>query len=186
MLLRSDTVDDGILLRAKAGNNAAFNELAETYSPLIESMTERFSAEARQCNLEPEDLRQEAVIALYGAVKAFNAEQKDVTFGLFAKICIRNRLIGVLRNHRGRGESGATEPDPDTVSKNPEQYIIDRENYERLTKVIDESLTDYEKSVFKLFILDKSYREIAVILGRDVKSIDNAVCRIKKKLKQRI
>lgn len=64
--------------------------------------------------------------------------------------------------------------------------LIERENYEQLTKVIDESLTDYEKSVFKLFILDKSYREIAGALGRDVKSVDNAVCRIKKKLKQRI
>lgn len=179
-------MDDGMLLRAKAGNNAAFNELAEKYSPLIDSMTERFRTEARQYNLDDEDLRQEAVIALYGAVKAFDYGQKDVTFGLFAKICIRNRFIGIIRRHRGRSENGTAESDPDTGSYNPEQYIIDRENYERLTKMIDESLTDYEKSVFKLFILDKSYREIAGALGRDVKSVDNAVCRIKKKLKQRI
>jgi RNA polymerase sigma factor, sigma-70 family len=149
-------------------------------------MTERFSAEARQCNLDEEDLRQEAVIALYGAVKAFNIGQKDVTFGLFAKICIRNRFIGIIRKHRGRSENGITGTDPDEGSNNPEKYIIDRENYEQLTKVIDECLTDYEKSVFKLFILDKPYREIAAVLGRDIKSVDNAVCRIKKKLKQRI
>lgn len=185
-------MDDGILLRAKAGNNAAFSELVEMYSPLINSMVDHVLCEARQYNLDPEDLRQEAVIALYGAVKAYNTGQKDVTFGLFAKICIRNRLISMLRNHRGRTESETPENDADLTAgisehtNNPEQYIIDRENYERLTKVIDESLTDYEKSVFKLFILDKSYREIAALLGRDVKSVDNAVCRIKKKLKQRI
>ena len=179
-------MDDGILLRAKAGNNAAFSELTENYSPLIDSMTERYRAEARLCNLEPEDLRQEAVIALYGAVKAFHVDQKDVTFGLFAKICIRNRLIGIVRKHRGRSESGGADSDPELSMSNPEQDLIERENYEQLTKVIDESLTDYEKSVFKLFILDKSYREIAGALGRDVKSVDNAVCRIKKKLKQRI
>ncbi len=179
-------MDDGMLLRAKADNNAAFSEITEAYAPLIDSMTARFLSEAKRCNLESEDLRQEAVIALYGAVKAFNAGQKSVTFGLFAKICIRNRLISVLRRHRGQVEGVISENEPEVSSYNPEEYIIDRENYERLTKVIDESLTDYEKSVFKLFISGKSYREIADTLSRDVKSVDNAVCRIKKKLKQRI
>jgi RNA polymerase sporulation-specific sigma factor len=179
-------VNDALLLRAKSGNNAAFSELVEMYSPLINSMVSHFSGDARQYNLEPEDLRQEAIIALYGAVKAFNAEQKDVTFGLFAKICMRNRLISIVRNCRGRAETESSESETDLAASSPEQDLIDRENYERLIQVIDESLTDYEKAVFKLFILDKSYREIAAALGRDVKSVDNAVCRIKRKLKQRI
>ena len=179
-------MNDALLLRAKSGNNAAFSELVEMYSPLINSMVSHFSGDARQYNLEPEDLRQEAIIALYGAVKAFNAEQKDVTFGLFAKICMRNRLISIVRNCRGRAETESSESETDLAASSPEQDLIDRENYERLIQVIDESLTDYEKAVFKLFILDKSYREIAAALGRDVKSVDNAVCRIKIKLKQRI
>ncbi|MGI6201914.1 MAG: sigma-70 family RNA polymerase sigma factor [Eubacteriales bacterium] len=179
-------MNDALLLRAKSGNNAAFSELVEMYSPLINSMVSHFSGDARQYNLEPEDLRQEAIIALYGAVKAFNAEQKDVTFGLFAKICMRNRLISIVRNCRGRAETESSESETDLAASSPEQDLIDRENYERLIQVIDESLTDYEKAVFKLFILDKSYREIAAALGRDVKSVDNAVCRIKRKLKQRI
>jgi len=180
-------VEDAILItRAKSGNNAAFSELVEMYSPLINSMVESFAGDARQYNLDIEDLRQEAIIALYGAVEAYNTEQQEVTFGLFAKICIRNRLISVVRNCRGRAETETSESDTDLAASSPEQHLIDRENYERLIKVIDESLTDYEKSVFKLFILDKSYREIAAALGRDVKSVDNAVCRIKKKLKQRI
>ena len=178
--------DSDILLRAKADNNAAFSELTEIYSPLIDSMVERYRAEAKECNLEPDDLCQEAVIALYGAVKAYNMEQSGVTFGLFAKICIRNRFIGIIRKQRGRVSGELRDCSPEESAVNPEQDIINRENYERLTNVIDESLTSYEKSVFKLFILDKSYREIARALERDVKSVDNAVCRIKKKLKQRI
>jgi len=173
-------------MRAKSGSNAAFSELVEMYSPLITSMVEYFAGEARQYNIDAEDLRQEAIIALYGAVKAYNVDQREVTFGLFAKICIRNRLLSIVRNCRGRAETETSESETDLAASSPEQHLIDRENYERLIKLIDESLTDYEKSVFKLFILDKSYREIAAALGRDVKSVDNAICRIKRKLKQRI
>ena len=88
--------------------------------------------------------------------------------------------------YTSRAETESSESETDLAASSPEQDLIDRENYERLIQVIDESLTDYEKAVFKLFILDKSYREIAAALGRDVKSVDNAVCRIKRKLKQRI
>jgi len=178
--------ETSIIMRAKSGSNAAFSELVEMYSPLITSMVEYFAGEARQYNIDAEDLRQEAIIALYGAVKAYNVDQREVTFGLFAKICIRNRLLSIVRNCRGRAETETSESETDLAASSPEQHLIDRENYERLIKLIDESLTDYEKSVFKLFILDKSYREIAAALGRDVKSVDNAICRIKRKLKQRI
>lgn len=179
-------VDDSTLWRAKDGNNAAFSELVGEYQPLISSMLERYRFEAAECGLDEDDLRQEAIIALYSAVKAYDTNQDAVTFGLYSKICIRNRLSGIIRQHRGKNGSVMPEETSDSPAYDPEQGFIDRESYEQLTRVIDESLTEYEKSVFKLFILDKSYREIAEILGRDAKSVDNAICRIKKKLKQRI
>ena len=80
---------------AAKGDPLAFEALQATYRPLIDSMAEQFRAKSDDFRLE--DLKQEVLLAFYRAVCTYQVEQKAVTFGLYAKIVIRNRLISLLR-----------------------------------------------------------------------------------------
>ncbi len=70
--------------------------------------------------------------------------------------------------------------------KNPEELLIDKENVERLEKTIEKELSGFEKQVLDLYLTGMKYSEIARVLGRDGKSTDNALQRIKSKLKKAI
>ena len=186
-----------LLHQAKAGSQAAFDTLLKEYDPLIQSMTERYAAEG-----EAEDIRQEAIIAFYHAVLSYDSSMNHVTFGLYAKVCIRNRIISHIRKLQNASvvlhpcelpESGEpflhyqkkmAEVQGHTVD--PEQEAVDRESYYSLLKMINESLTPGEKDVFRLYIAGKPYKEIAALLNRTEKSVDNAVFRIKSKVKRLI
>lgn len=181
-----------LITNAAAGDQTAFYEIVRAFEPLIGSIIKKH--DIRSAGYDDDDLRQEAVIALFGAVRTYNSENTGVTFGLYAKICINNRIISQLRKTRNDIIPIAIE-EPDDIESdrepigtdyNPESEIIGRESYEALLNLIDENLTAYEKSVFKLYILDKSYREIAAALGSSQKSVDNAIYRIKNKIKKLI
>ena len=70
--------------------------------------------------------------------------------------------------------------------KNPEELLIDKENVERLEKTIEKELSNFEKQVLDLYLTGMKYSQIARVLGRDDKSTDNALQRIKAKLKKAI
>ena len=167
--------------RERRLNGQTFPEIADRYRGLLNSMTEKYARLAGMNSHDEEDLRQEALIALYSAYLTYKTDQDGVTFGLYAKVCIRNRLAGVLRK-RHINENSIDRVFSDTVD--PESEFISKEEYEALLSVIDGLLTDYEKSVFKLYLRDLSYREIAGKLGKNEKSVDNAICRIKTKIKK--
>ena len=83
-----------LIRSAQQNDDVAFEALLSRYTPLIESMTLQFASDAGQ---DREDLRQEAILGFYKALMRFDTEQKEVQFGLFAKECIRNRLISYMR-----------------------------------------------------------------------------------------
>ena len=88
----------GLIKAAKNGDQSAFEALLEQYTPLIDSMTERFGGSA--CSeQDKEDLRQEAIICFYRAMTRFDTEQEKVQFGFYAKECIRNGLISTGFTH---------------------------------------------------------------------------------------
>lgn len=166
------------LLALQSGKREEFSHILSEYKPLIESQISRLS----NTGIDEDDLYQEAVIALYSAACSFDIHQDEITFGLYAKVCIRNRLVSYLRkySHTVLVTAGEIPCECD-----PEQSFIDRENYDKLTEFIDEQLTDYEKSVFNLYMKNESYADISEQLGTNHKSVDNAICRIKRKLGNR-
>ena len=83
-----------LLDKVKRGDETAFAEIERIYAPLISSLTDRLNASVE---MDCEDIRQEAMIALYSAACTYDQSKSGVTFGLYAKICIRNRLISLLR-----------------------------------------------------------------------------------------
>ena len=132
-------------------------------------------------------MRQEATIALYKAVMAYDPA-RNAAFGSYAKICMKNRLISYIRCfHEPYVAESADERDPDSNESeeiSPEQLIINQESLCNLNRRIDGTLTDFEKSVFTLYVGNMSYADIARTLSKPKKSIDNAIHRIKAKLRK--
>lgn len=188
----------------------SYKAAAEKYQPLIEAMAEEYYRTIKHyadC-ADIDDLRQEASIALMRAVETYE-EGRGVSFGLYAKICIKNRMISILRrikrtasitasvpSDHGNGSHGADNeagiPDisaadiPRRLCGDPELHLIEAENYKHLTDIIGGALNEREKRVLDLYVGGASYKEIAERLNVSEKSVDNAVYRIKAKLRGRV
>lgn len=160
----------------QSGAPAAFAELSELYRPLVHSLADSFFPSFPPGTLGWDDLVQEANIALYRAAIKFDLKQEQVTFGLFAKVCIKNRLVSALRRQR-------------RLAKKPPKALHETQstakaNLIALQQECTELLTDYENQVFALRIENYSYKEIAKKLATDPKSVDNALCRIRAKIRK--
>ena len=175
-----------LILDIQNGVPLSFESVYSLYVPLINSIAEKYSGSSLT-GAELEDLRQEAAIALYDAALAYNPE-RGVSFGLYAKICIKNRIISYLRAIGGksvRTEPLETAPQSGITPQNdidPEKLIISKESLADLERRL--SLTDLERSVFDLYLASASYDDISAALGKPKKSIDNAMQRIKAKLRK--
>ncbi|MBQ7335354.1 MAG: sigma-70 family RNA polymerase sigma factor [Clostridia bacterium] len=173
-----------LLLAAKLGDQSAFERLLERYSPLIDSMTSEFAHSISGAEYE-DDFRQEACIAFFNAVKHFDAEQNEVQFGLFAKICIRHRLVSYRRSLRKQEpmlslDETVTSPEEE---KDPSAYVEEEENYQALYRLIEATLSPYENRIWWLYLSGRTAKEIAFQLEKDERSVQNAVYRIRKKLR---
>ena len=180
---------DILLENVRSGKPLSFEAIYSLYVPLIDSMTKSYCKKYCVFEADTDDVRQEAMIALYNAALTYETG-KDVTFGSYAKVCIRNKILSYIRCFLENDipvslderENDWDEPDFDT----PEHLIISKESLCHLNRRIDETLTDFEKSVFALYIGDMSYTDMANTLGKPKKSIDNAIHRIKAKLRKLI
>lgn len=176
-----------LLENVKAGKPLSFDVIYELYIPLIESTVQNYCKRYAISESEADDIRQEALIALYNAAIAYDTA-KNVTFGAYAKICIRNRIASYIRclyendssELLSERENEFEEPDFDT----PEQIVINKESLCTLNHRIDETLTEFERSVFALYVGNMSYADMAKKLSKPKKSIDNAIHRIKAKLRK--
>ena len=171
----------------KNGVPLSFESVYSLYIPLINSVAEKYSGTSLT-GAELEDLRQAAAIARYDAALAFNPE-RGVSFGLYAKICIKNRIISYLRTVGGKSIKTESLDAPQTGLEGksditPEKLIISKESLSDLERRISLSLTELERSVFDLYLASASYDDIAAALGKPKKSIDNAMQRIKAKLRK--
>lgn len=193
-------MDDEARIRAyRDGDSSAVDFLLEKYKYLVRK-------KARTLYLiggENEDLIQEGMIALYKAIRDYDAD-RDSSFVRFAEICIEHQLYNVIKGANrmknsplnsyislysplGSSEDSAQrETLADTLLPNelmnPEDILIDRENVTDIQSAIEEKLSPFEKRVVELYIDGCSYQQIAKSLNKSPKSIDNALQRIKKKI----
>lgn len=173
--LESECID--IISRMQSGDKSCFGRLCEIYRPLTDSMAETAYGLCSDIGGELDDLKQEAVIALYKAADAYDLSCTAVTFGLFAKICIKNRLISYRRRlvKASGGRSRLNAPVKGSRVRRFAEYALPEGTLDLLSP--------YEQSVWGLYANGKSYAEIASELGRNEKSVENAVYRIRAKLK---
>ena len=175
-----------LLHAVRAGDQDAFSALLLQYRPLIDRAVDRFSVQLPG-EESREDIRQEALAAFYDAIRSYQTDQERVGFGLYAKVCIGNRLVSHLRRERKQqgllslDELNAERvmgADGDLLS-----MIIEEEEAQLLSASIKEVLSSFEYDVFSLYFKGTSSAQIAQAMQKSVKSIDNAIARIRKKLK---
>ena len=168
-----------LLLAIRGGKDAdlAFLELESRYKSLMYSRVRRyFGAEG-----DLSEPLQEARIAIHNAALTYEAEQFDgVTFGLYAGVCVSNRLCSLLRKNAKLNEKACLLPDSDKIVAvgGPESFVARKDLCERVMRIAKAELSDFEFQVFRMEIDQYTTADIAKALGKTAKSIDNAKNRI--------
>lgn len=169
-----------------SGDSDAFTELVEIYNPLLKKILNAYTTE-EMSREDIEDLSQEELIAFYRAIINFDKEQTNVEFGLYAKICITNSMISYKRAAAKKSNESLIGDDEMNSITDPEgevsKFFEMRESERELGEQIEKTLSAYENEVWSYYVNGCSSKEIAAKLNSNEKSIDNAIFRIRKKLK---
>jgi RNA polymerase sporulation-specific sigma factor len=189
--------DDELVARFQSGDNDSLDVLLQRYR--------RFTrAKARGYFLigaDSDDIEQEGMIGLFKAVRDFRPD-RQASFRAFAELCITRQIITAIKTATRQkhqplnsylslsGTRPGEENGSGTVEEvleakgliDPIEFIISMEDLRSMRRMMSEMLSKLEVEVLRLYVEGKSYQEIAEVLGRHVKSIDNALQRIKRKL----
>lgn len=189
----NDLTDDQLSQRLRQGEKRAFDALVTRYASLIR----RKASAYRQTGLEEEDLIQEAVLGLLSAAESYD-DQAGASFRTFAGLCIERRLLTACRSAARQKHiplnqyvSLNDEIDRKLVESqlasidlmNPENLVISREDMERERRRIEQTLSGLEFKVLALYLSGRTYEEIAEKLTVSPKAVDNALQRIRRKLR---
>lgn len=185
-----DVSDEELIARLRAGETAIEDYLMEKYKGLVRQ-------KARAMFLiggDTDDLIQEGMIGLFKAVRDFQPD-KEAAFATFARVCIDRQIYSAIQNSNRQkhqplnsyvslNQEDESSPIWDLSVENPEAIIIDQETTQDLRKRISDYLSPMENKVLDLYLKGKGYVEIAEILGKSPKSIDNALQRIRAKIRE--
>lgn len=172
---------------ARYGDKAAMNELISSLAPTVESIA---SGYVGRCPLSRSDLIQEGMIGFLGSVYGYDPDE-GVRFESYATVCISNRIKSAVRNQlrsKHMPLNGYVDIDDIDISdemSDPQTIIVMREQFEDLSESVEKKLTSLEKDVLRLHIGGHNYSSIAEMLSISVKSVDNALQRARKKLKEK-
>jgi RNA polymerase sporulation-specific sigma factor len=189
--------DEDLVLAARSGDDAALGELLDKYRAFARVKARSYFL----VGADREDIVQEGMIGLYKAIRDFNPDMRT-SFHAFAELCVTRQIItaiktatrqkhGPLNNYVSfsrpvgdddGGDRVLGDVIPAVAISDPADLVISAERIRALQAHVDEVLSDLETEVLRLYVEGKSYQEIAERLQRHVKSIDNALQRIKRKL----
>lgn len=193
----NNLTDEQIVSEIKQGDEKALAYLLDKYKELVNVKVGRYF----MIGAEREDIVQEGMIGLFKAIKSFNPEKQN-TFKSFANICIERQLITAIKSSNRQkhiplnsylslntaaydnNEDDSVELidtfDSKTV-EDPLETIMKKEYYTEVENAVNKHLSKFEKQVLDRFIKGESYVAIAQKLDAPVKSVDNAIQRIRKK-----
>ena len=190
--------DEDLIEIIKSGDKGAFDYLINKYKELVNMKVGKYFI----IGAERDDIIQEGLIGLFKAIKSYKPDMQN-SFKSFANMCIERQLITAIKTSNRQKHMPLNsylslnisaydeeEGDSDTslmdifdseLIEDPLDTITKKEYYHDLESTIDKTLSDFEKKVLNKYINGKSYVQIADELDTTVKSIDNAIQRIRKK-----
>lgn len=191
-------LDEEIVLSARDGNATSLEYIINKYKNFVRAKARSYFL----IGADKEDIVQEGMIGLYKAIRDFRNDKLS-SFRAFAELCITRQIITAIKTATRQKhiplnsyvslnkpiydeESDRTLLDILTATEitDPEELIISREELVSIESKIGEILSDLELEVLMSYLQGKSYQEIACDLDRHVKSIDNALQRVKRKLEK--
>jgi len=191
-------VDEDIVESARDGSHIALEFLINKYKNFVRAKARSYFL----IGADREDIIQEGMIGLYKAIRDYRSDKLS-SFRAFAELCITRQIITAIKtatrqkhiplNSYVSLNKPIYEDDSDrtlldvisgTKVSDPEELVINREEFGDIEEKMGEILSDLEWRVLMAYLDGKSYQEIAVSLSRHVKSIDNALQRVKRKLER--
>ena len=168
---------------AEGSESEGFDALMKLYLPLIGKTVERFSSELVS-ETDRDDLRQEALMSLYRAALSFDLSQEKVSFGLYAQICMTNRMVSYMRAYNKR-RNEELDRVPEQISwDEPMLSVLAEERLRYTYAVIRRLLSPFEYTIWCHYVGAASVSEIARAVGKSEKSVSNAIARIRRKLRE--
>lgn len=190
--------DEAIIEKIKEGDKSALEYLICRYKSLVNNKVTKYYI----VGAEREDIVQEGLIGLYKAIKDYK-EDKQSSFKSFANLCVERQLITAIKSSNRQkhiplnsyislnmpaynNDENTTETEiinilDSNLVEDPLETITKKEYYSVVEDMIDKSLSDLEKKVLNRYIQGDTYLKIAEKLNMPVKSVDNAIQRIRKK-----
>jgi RNA polymerase sporulation-specific sigma factor len=189
--------DDDLLCRSQSGELAATNTLLDRYRRFVRAKARGYFL----IGADFDDIEQEGMIGLYKAIRDYRFD-REASFRAFAELCVTRQIITAIKTATRQkhqplnqyvsisGVRGGDDPHEHTVEKllddhhvaDPAEEVVSNERMAAMRASMAEMLSTLEVDVLRLYVEGRSYQEIGEHLGRHVKSIDNALQRIKRKL----
>lgn len=194
--------DEELIIRLRDGESSITEYLMNKYKNLVRNKAKSMYI----LGADGEDLIQEGMIGLFKALRDYDSG-RDASFLTFADLCVSRQMYTAVQASRRQKHiplntyislygnvstdwEGEQEELVNVLAahagQSPEEVVIDRENVTLLEKAIEQELSNFEKQVLDLYLTGMGYQQIAKVLGKDDKSTDNALQRIKTKLKKRL
>ncbi len=193
-----DMSDEEIVRTAQEGSEEALDYILRKFRPAVTRKANSYFL----AGADKDDIIQEGMIGLFKAVRDYRPD-RDAVFRTFAEICITRQMISAVKSasrlkhtplnsyisldkpaHGDDYDQTLSDMIAEGDASNPEDIIIGREQMEMVYVKMEELLSNFECRVLSLYLTGKSYNDIASALGKDSKSIDNALQRIKKKFEK--
>ena len=191
--------DEILIDRLRDGESSIMDYIMDKYKYLVRSKAKSMYI----LGADTEDLIQEGMIGLFKAVRDYDCG-RDASFFTFAELCISRQMYTAVQAAQRQkhlplnsyislsGEGHDTDTsggDPEELlstgqGSDPESLFLDKERMEYLEAQIEKELSTFEKQVLDLYLTGMSYSQLAKVLGRDEKSTDNALQRVKAKIRK--
>ena len=191
--------DEELVELSVTGDKSATEYILNKYKNFVKAVVRMYFL----VGADRDDVVQEGMIGLFKAIRDFDSS-KQASFKSFAEMCVKRQVLTAIKNATRQkhiplnsyvslskpvySDENSDETLMDTLpgfeSIDPEELFIGKENISNLGVKIEENLSKLEKEVLSMYLSGISYQEIAKLMGRPPKSIDNALQRVKKKLEK--
>lgn len=195
--------DEQLIDRIRDGETDIADYLIDKYKNLVRKKAKSMFI----LGADKDDLIQEGMIGLFKAIRDYDAG-RDASFLTFADLCVSRQMYTAVQASRREkhaplnsyislyadiSEQDGGDKQGELIQvltaqeeSNPEKIVIDKENLETIEAMIEKELSSFEKQVLDLYVTGMSYAQIAKVLGRDEKATDNALQRLKAKMKRAV